>query len=169
MARLRNKAPLQSIKNILDGTFTGVSAGVTTDFVVADTVNNYTGSVDQVPIGCHIKAIWVEYSYSFSQGFPTRMDMYICKKPGIVSITPYPVPGSTGGNVARKFIFLERKGLGNASSDNFGVDSTSRGFSGWIRIPKRYQRMGDGDQIIIRYGSASDYNVCTKVIYKWKI
>ncbi len=63
MARLRNKAPLQSIKNILDGTFTGVSAGVTTDFVVADTVNNYTGSVDQVPIGCHIKAIWVEYSY----------------------------------------------------------------------------------------------------------
>ncbi len=166
---VRSKAPLQSIKNIVDGTFLGVAGGVTTDFIIANAVNDYTGIVSDVQIGCHIKAVWIEYSYQFTQTAQGRMDMYLCKKPGVASITAYPVPGSTGGDNARKFIFLERKGLGNVPSAAAGTDSVSRGFAGWVKIPKRYQRMGENDQFIIRFGSSSNYSVCNKIIYKWKI
>ncbi len=167
---VRSKAPLQSVKNIVDGTFITVAGGVTTDLVVALTVNDYTGTSNNVPIGCHIKAVWVEYSYQNSETLAGgRVDMYMCKVPGVTSIAAYPVPGSTSGDKARKFIFLERKGLFNISSDAFGLGSTARGFAGWVRIPKRYQRMGEDDELVIRIGSSSDYSACVKTIYKWKI
>ncbi len=95
--------------------------------------------------------------------------MFMCKVPGLAGIGNFPVPGNTSGAAARKFIFLERKGLFNLSSDAFGTGSTVRGFAGWVRIPKRYQRMGETDQIVIRIGSSEDYSACLKIIYKWKI
>jgi len=168
MPRLRQRGMTQvnSVKNILDLTATGVAAGVTTDLVVASAVNNYTGLVGEVPIGGSVKNIYISYSYNFSQGFPTRMDMFVCKKLGPMSLAGFPVPGNTSGNNHRKLIFLEIKGLGSASSDAFGQDSQIRGFSGWLKIPKRFRRMGENDQIAIRFGSASNYNICVKVIYK---
>ncbi len=167
---IRSKAPLQSVKNIVDGTFITVAGGTTTDFVVATTVNDYTGTTNNVPIACHIKAIWVEYSYQSSET-PTggRVDMFMCKVPGVTGVAGFPVPGATGGDVHRRFIFLERKGLFNLSSDAFGLGSTARGFSGWVKIPRRYQRMAEGDDFVIRIGSSSDYSACVKCIYKWKI
>ncbi len=164
--RRRGMAPVVSVKNIVDLTATGVSAGVTTDLVVATGVNNYTGLATEVPIGGQVKNIYISYSYNFNQGFPTRMDMFVGKADGPIGPVNFPVPGNTTGSVYRKFIFLEIKGLGSASSDAFGQDSQIRGFSGWLKIPKRFRRMGEGDRLFIRFGSASDYNICVKVIYK---
>ncbi len=170
-ASVRSKAPLQSVKNIVDGTFISVAGGVTTDLVVAQAVNDYTGTSNNVPIGCHIKAVWVEYSYqdSDSDTIGGRTDMYMAKLPGMTTVAQFPVPGSTSAHAARRFIFLERKGLFNLSSNAFGTGSVARGFAGWVRIPKRYQRMGEFDQILIRIGSSNDYSACVKTIYKWKI
>ncbi len=164
--RSRQGAPITSSKNILDLTATGVAAGVTTDLEIVSTVNDYTGGAAQVPIGAHVKNVWISYSYNFAQGFPTRMDMYICKQQGVLGIANLPVPGNTTGHTFRRQIFLEIKGLGSASSDAFGQDSQIRGFSGWVHIPKRFQRMGEDDKILMRMGSASNYNVCVKAIYK---
>ncbi len=163
----RQGAPIVSVKNILDLTATGVAAGVTTDLVIASSINNYTGGAGDVPIGCQVKNVWVSYSYNFAQGFPTRMDMFICKQPGSLGVASIPVPGNTTGDVFRRQIFLEIKGLGSASSDAFGQDSQIRGFSGWVKIPKRFRRMGEGDRLLMRMGSASNYNVCVKIIYKF--
>lgn len=159
--------PVVSVKNILDLTATGVSAGVTTDLVIAKGVNAYTGGAGEVPIGGQVKNIYISYSYNFAQGFPTRMDMYVVAKPAGLGVGTLPVPGNTTGDAARRFIFLEIKGLGSASSDAFGQDSQIRGFSGWLKIPKRFRRMGEDSQLLMRFGSASDYNICVKVIYKF--
>ncbi len=159
--------PVVSAKNILDLTATGVAAGVTTDLGIAVGVNNYTGVAGTVPIGANVKNIYFSYSYNFAQGFPTRMGMYICKKPAGIGTGTMPVPGNTSGDPFRRFIFLEMKGLGSASSDAFGQDSQIRGFSGWLKIPKRFRRIGEDDQLFLRVGSASNYNVCVKVIYKY--
>ena len=165
--RQRMVPPVVSAKNILDLTATGVAAGVTTDLVVAQGVNNYVGNAGTVPIGAAVKNIYISYSYNFAQGFPTRMDMYVAKRPAASGIAAYPVPGNTTGSPSRRFIFLEVKGLGSASSDAFGQDSQIRGFSGWLKIPPRMRRIGEDDEIIIRFGSASNYNICVKVIYKF--
>ncbi len=166
--RRRFQAPVRSNKEIIDLTATGVAAGVTTDLLVATAVNDYTGLIGTCPIGCKIKAIFISYSYNFAQGFPTRMDMYVAKIPAGFGVGGFPVPGATGGSLFRKYIFLEVKGLGSASSDAFGQDSQIRGFQGWLMIPKRFQNMAEGDFLAIKFGSASNYNICTKVIYKWK-
>jgi len=170
MPRFRRRqglAQVRSAKNIIDLTATGVAAGVTTDLVVALGVESFTGSAGTVPIGASVKNIFISYSYNFAQGFPTRMDMFVAKKLGPMSTAAFPVPGATGSSTHRKLIFLEIKGLGSASSDAFGQDSQIRGMSGWLKIPQRYRRMGDQDAIIMRFGSASNYNICVKVIYKW--
>ncbi len=159
--------PVVSAKNILDLTATGVAAGVTTDLVVALGVNDYTGVAGTVPLGANVKNIYISYSYNFAQGFPTRMDMFVCSRPAGLGIGTVPVPGNTTGDAFRRFIFLEIKGLGSASSDAFGQDSQIRGFSGWLKIPKRFRRMGEGTELIIRFGSASNYNICCKIIYKF--
>ncbi len=156
-----------SAKNILDLTATGVAAAVTTDLTVAVGVNNYIGTAGTVPIGASVKNIYISYSYNFAQGFPTRMDMYVVKKAAGTATATLPVPGNTSGDPSRKLIFLEIKGLGSASSDAFGKDSQIRGFSGWLKVPQRFRRIGEDDQLMMRFGSASDYNICVKVIYKY--
>jgi len=147
--------------------FLAVAAAVTTDFVVASSVNDYTGAIGTCPIGAKIKAIFIDYSYNSNSSISNgRMDFYLCKNPNI-GLANFPIPGATGGNAKRKFIFLERKGLNPVATAGFGANSQLARGAGWIRIPKRFQNMAEGDSMTIRIGSSIDYNFCIKTIYKW--
>ncbi len=151
--------PINSVKNIVDGTFLGVAAATDQDVTLASTVNNYTGLVNEVPIGAKVSSI-----YLFVQILPTlgtaNVDWYVMRKPGGVTT---PTPGATGGSTGRKYILHEEKGIpGNAGDGAYPLT-----FKGVIKIPRGRQRMGEGDSIFLRARGADIYNLCVKCIYKF--
>ncbi len=153
--------PINSVKNIVDSVLLGVTGGTITNVDVAVTVNDYTGTANEVPIGCKISSV-----YLFIQILPAlgtaNVDWFIAKAPNAV-ITALPVPGATGGTLERKYILHEEKGIpGNAGDGAYPLT-----FKGVIKIPKGRQRFGEGDRIRIRVRGADDYNACVKCIYKF--
>ncbi len=154
--------PVRSVKEVVDGVFLNVAGGTTTVVDVASAVNDYTGQVGTCPIGASIKALFVEASYSAgvaAASRSTRIDWLLGKAPSNLPFTI--VPGSTGGDPERKWVFHESKGLGGA----VGEDISKKG--GWIRVPPKMTRMGEDDKLEFRIGSSDVYNFCLKVIYKW--
>lgn len=162
MARGFSKRPINSVKNIVDSTLLGVSAGTRSSIIVANAVNDYTGGVTDVPTGAVIKSV-----YLFVQILPTlgtaNVDWYFTKRPGLAaSIAPI-LPGLTGGAPERKWIMHEEKGIpGNAGDGAYPLT-----FKGVINIPRGRQRMGEDDDLIVVTTGVDIHNVCVKCIYKW--
>ncbi len=157
-----SKRPINSVKNIVDGTFLTVGAGTVTAVILASTVNDYTGGVADVPIGAKISSIYIYVSIQ-QQSVNSNVDFYICNFPSPMAVAQLPVPGATGGDPFRKFILHEEKGLPGAANNG----SPPHVFRGVIRIPKGRQRMGELDQIRLQARGAAAYDLCVKCIYKF--
>ncbi len=153
--------PINSVKNIIDGTFLGVAAGVITTVSVFDVVNDYTGLSTQVPIGAKVSSIYLFVQIQ-PEAVGTNVDWYIWKGPGNISAT-MPTPGTTGGNVNRRYILHEEKGI--PGTLNNGAPPLT--FRGVIKIPKGRQRAGEADTMQIRIVGAAVYDACVKIIYKF--
>lgn len=151
--------PVRSNKEIVDGVFLNVAAGVITRIAVAQSVNDYTGAVGTCPIGSSIKAIYLEASY-FGRSGGGRLDWYMGKSPG--NNLTLPVPGATGGDDNRKWVFHESKGL-----QALNIAGSPAKKSGWLKIPGKMSRMGEDDRIELAIGSSVAYDFCLKAIYKW--
>ncbi len=153
---------MASNKNILDGTFLGVAAGVTTEVTVAAAVNDYVGGATEVPIGARIKSVYLFVQMISTTG-TSNHDWYFMKRPGINSSVAPPTPGTIGGNKARKFVLHEEKGIpGNAGDGAYPLT-----FKGVIKIPKQYQRMGEDDDLMVIMRAVDISNACVKCIYRW--
>ncbi len=162
--RRRFRYPVRHNKETVDIVTLVVAAGVTSRIVIAQSVNDYIGTVGSMPISAKVKAFWIEISYTKSESTVGRLDWYLAKEPAGVALTP--TPGATGGTLQRKYIFLERKGL--TSNDGLLEQGGSPArFAGWIMVPKRFQNMAEGDAFQLAFGSSTVHNVCAKVIYKW--
>ncbi len=163
VARFRGRGmslrPINSVKNIVDGVFLGVAAATVTTAILAATVNNYIGGVTEVPIGAKVSSV-----YLFVQILPTagtaNVDWYVAKFPS--GAIP-PAPSLTGGNVFRKFILHEEKGIpGNAADGAYPLT-----FKGVIKIPRGRQRFAEGDSLKLFLRGADIHNACFKCIYKF--
>ncbi len=152
--------PIHTNKEIVDSVTLGVSGGINTTVALATAVNDYTGAVGTCPLGASIKAMNIQVTYQSNEATTGRLDWYLMKNPA--NQITQPIPGATGGDPARKFIFHEEKGI---NPDDDGNAPTMN--KGWISIPKRYQRMGEDDRIILRFGASDIHDVCIKAIYKW--
>ncbi len=163
MARYRralSMRPINSRKEIIDSTLLGVAAATVSTVTIAVAVDNFVGSIGTCATGSVIKG-----GYWFVQILPTagtaNVDAYIAKAPGNVT-SNLPVPGATGGNVNRKYILHEKKGIpGNASDGAYPMT-----IEGAFKIPKGRQRMGENDQISIVVRGTDIHNACIKAIYK---
>ncbi len=163
------KRPITSNKEIIDVTSLTVAAGVTTDVVVALSVNDYLGTVGTCPLGATILGFYIEASVIDVSGsdLSHRIDWYIGKREEL-AIGSWPVPGATGGSFLRSKIFHEEKGiLPSSAVVGRGVQQVrTRTF---VRVPKSKRRMGEAFSWFIRAGSSGSYSVCFKIIYKWYI
>lgn len=142
-----------------------VAGGTTTDIDIASTVNSYTGTVGTVPIGASILGFYLETSINNVDNIVGRTDWFLCKRTSGTPFTSFPTPATTGGHVFRKWIFHESKGIGQGTATTGGGQSTR--MREFIKIPKRYRRMGEADDWSIRVGSSENYSFCLKCIYKW--
>ncbi len=164
MARYRSRSmalrPINSVKNVVDGVFLGVAAGVQTLTTLAATVNDYTGGNTEVPIGAKVSSIYLFVQMISGDSGIANSDFYIMKRPSGVT---EPTPGATGGSVSRKFILHEEKGIPGNALDG----AAPLTFRGVIRIPRGRQRFAEGDVIRLVARSADVYNMCVKCIYKF--
>ncbi len=156
MARMR--PTINTRKEIVDSTLLGVAAAQNSVVDVAQVVNDYTGTVGTVEVGTKISWIYLFVQIISATG-TANVDFYVIKFP---AGTTLPTPGATGGNVARKYILHEEKGIpGNAADGAYPLT-----FKGVIKIPRGRQRMAEGDQISVVLRGTDIYNACVKCIYK---
>ncbi len=152
--------PINSVKNIFDATFITVAGGTSTVLDVSTCVNNYTGSVADVPIGSKINSIYFFVQIG-QDSVNSNVDFYIIQNPA--NELTLPIPGGTGGHRERRFILHEEKGL----PGNYNSGQSPLTFKGVIKIPKGRQRQGEDDKIQIVLRGAAAYTGCVKAIYKF--
>ncbi len=91
------------------------------------------------------------------------MDLYLMKNPGD-NLTP-PSPISVGSSNEKKFVFKQWRFMVMRNQDG----NTPFHWEGWIRIPKRYQRMGTDDTFhfadVVTSGVTG--HLSGLFIYKW--
>ncbi len=157
-----NLRPVNSIKNQVND-----QAGLTTtqtEFVLANAVDSATTAVDRdVEKGCSINAMYLMINAEGTGGnsVVNVLDIYLFKNPG----NNLTAPGAKvwGTSNEKKFIFkCWRWLLPNIDNGGLGMH-----WEGWIKIPKRYQRMGTNDQISLVADTDVTTNYCHSVIYKW--
>ncbi len=163
MARYRRNnlrlRPINSVKNIIDSVAIGVTAAAVTTVDLGTVVNAYTGGIGEIPIGAKVSSV-----YLFVQAIPEAavgvVEFLVGKKPTGVTL---PVPGSSGGDPARKYILHEEKGIPGV----FNNGAPPLTFRGVIRIPRGRQRMAEGDKIQLKIRGSTVYDTCVKCIYKF--
>lgn len=151
--------PVNSVKNIQDSTQIGVTGGTNASVSIAAAVNAYSGAVNEVPIGAKVNAVYLFVQIA-CDSTTANVDWYIGKFPSGLTL---PNPGSTGGNVYRRYILHEGKGL----PGNYAAGSSPLTFEGVIRIPKGRKRFAEGDAITFVARGGSQFSLCVKAIYKF--
>ncbi len=157
--------PVNSMKN--SHAASGGLTGTQTNVIIAKAVNSPSSATgtDEVVHGSSIKAIWVVIDtcglggtgvLNFFQGF-------LMKNPG-ANLTP-PAPISVGTSNEKKFVIKEWFGMIMRNQDG----NAPLHWEGWIKIPKRYQRMGTDDTWVIAMQATSGLtgHFGLQAIYKW--
>lgn len=141
---------INSVKHIVDE-----SAAITTTNVVKDIAKAVNAPSNTVTTDCHhgatIKAIWISIDFCGLAGSGTQQNTvaYLFYNPG-ANLTP---PGvlATGSSNEKKFIIKTWAMMTMRNQDG----NPPYHWEGWIRIPKRYQRLGTDDIWQIVYGTSN--------------
>ncbi len=154
--------PINSVKNVLDSSG-GIVATTVLSVPIATAVDAYAGGAVEVPIGAKVFSFYLSVfiESDAAEGVSNLVDWHIAVVPS--GLAGLPNPGSTGGNALRKFIIHEEKGLAGFN-DHKGLPMI---FKGVIKLPRGYQRMSDGMQILFRAFSPTAGLFCIKAIYKF--
>ncbi len=154
---------INSIKNVVDSSS---STGTTTQStLLAKAVNSPVSTViNDVSNGCIIKAIWLSFDVCglAGTGVLQRTNCYIFKNPG-ANLTA-PGPFSVGASNEKKFVFKQWQIMTMRNQDG----NVPFHWEGWIKIPKRYQRMGTDDTLLFVFATdAAAGHQSIQCIYKW--
>ncbi len=156
------KRPINSVKHVIDSSGALVTGTVSINQIaVAGRLSDATTPVT-VTTGCNVGPIYLSvFVLGTTGGDSGLVDWYLWKEPAnLIQTIDEPTPGNTGISPLRRFIFHEEKGLAATQ------DGTPMVFKGVIKIPPRFRRMGDGDQIKLHLLSDFPATFCIKSIYK---
>ncbi len=155
--------PVNSMKNVVTDTEAYTTSLVITQ--IAKAVDTPTTAVDiEVQRGSTIKAIWLSLDFCglAGSGALQTTSVYLMKNPG-ANLT---APGafSIGSSNEKKFVIKQWHQMTMRNQDG----NPPYHWEGWIKIPKRFQRMGTDDLWVIG-GQVSTItgHMTVQVIYKW--
>ncbi len=159
MQRRRGLNPIQSYKHIVDlEDITPVVAGVQTFLTLADVVEARTGAVNQCIVGEHVYRMHVDLDILLdSSAIGGTFEIGLIKLRSGQSI---PAVGSMGTSNLRNQMFYQMAGM--LTPNDGGKVRLSR----WIKIPKSFQRMREGDDILLLFVSNVAYDYKCQTIYK---
>ncbi len=155
---------INSIKNVFNSQI-GIT-GTATSTVLAKAVNTPLPTVtSDTSQGCVIKAIYIQLDVcgTGAAGVLNVGDIYLIKNPGNNLTNPAPI--SQGSSNEKKFIFKTWRFMIMRVQDGGQVFH----WEGWVKIPKRYWRMGTDDTItMVSQATASQTgHLSVQAIYKW--
>ncbi len=158
------QAILTSIKNVHLAQ-TGIT-GTTDSETLAKAVTSPSPTVtNDVSHSCIIKALWITMDACGlgGTGVLNVFDMYLIKNPGANLTGPAPI--SVGSSNEKKFIFKQWRAMIMRNQDG----NVPFHWEGWIKIPKRYQRMGTDDllQLVFACTTGVTGHFAYQCIYKW--
>ncbi len=155
--------PVNSNKNVVD--FTASTGIADASNIIALTVDSAANtSATEVERGCSIKAIWLSFDVCglAATGILQRTNLYIIKNPG-ANLT-FPGIFTVGTSNEKKFVFKQWQFMTMRNQDG----NNPGHWEGWIPIPKRYQRMGADDTIVLRFATSTvTGHISSQAIYKW--
>ncbi len=158
------RSVVTSIKNVHRGQFGITGTNTVTDLAKAVTAPSPTVSND-VSHGCIIKALYIFYDCcgTGGTGVLNVIDAYLIKNPG-ANLTP-PAVLSVGSSNEKKFVIKQWRFMGMRNQDG----NAPFHWEGWIKIPKRYQRMGTDDKwtFVVACTTALTGHADIQAIYKW--
>ncbi len=155
---------INSIKNVFQAAF-GIT-GTLTSLNFAKAVNTPLSTVSSdVSNGCLIKAVYISFDACglAGTGVIENFTAYIWKNPG-ANLTP-PDPESVGTSNEKKFVFKMWRAMIMRNQDG----NVPYHWEGWIKIPKRYQRMGTDDRLefVIECTASLTGHAQLLALYKW--
>ncbi len=155
---------VNSIKNVHRSQF-GLT-GANTETILAKAVNTPLSTVSSdVSNGCIIKAVYciIDFCGTGGTGVLNVVDGYLMKNPG-ANLTP-PAAIGVGTSNEKKFVFKQWRSMAMRNQDG----NNPFHWEGWIKIPKRYQRMGTDDTLITQFActTALTGHASVEFIYKW--
>ncbi len=162
MNRKLRLVTINSEKHVVNGTIAVTSTNTVLLLAKAVTAPSNTVTTD-----CHrggtIKAIWISLDICglAATGIFQEQAVYLIKNPGD-NLTP---PGvfTVGSSNEKKFVFKQWMYMTMRNQDG----NPPYHWEGWIKIPKRYQRMGTDDTLQLVFGSnTSTGHGFANVIYK---
>ncbi len=158
------RAVVNSIKNVFKATAGLTGATNTFTFAKAVTAPSPTVTSD-VSHGCLVKAVYVilDACGLGGTGVLNTFNAYLIKSPG--ANLSLPLPNSTGSSNEKKFIIKEWQGMIMRNQDG----NSALHWEGWIKIPKRYHRMGTDDIWVLASQCSSGLtgHITVAMIYKW--
>ncbi len=162
----RNFGPRPVINSIKNVFYAELSTGTTAvNTILAKAVDApVTAVASDCLRGCIIKAIWVSFDVCglAATGVLQTTSMFLIKNPG-ANLT-LPSPRSEGTSNEKKFIFKTWNAMTMRNQDG----NVPYHWEGWIKIPKRYQRMGTDDLIQMRFlTTTAAGHASVQSIYKW--
>ncbi len=172
----RGKRPLR-IKHVID-TSTVIGAGVNTVIQPPiDGVDAYAlADVNGCPTGSTVRGFYMSF-FAISEGGEIAsevplVDWYVIHNPGgafgvTFDADNLPTPGATGSHKNKRFIFHEEKGL--AGGGDVSLAGVPMVFKGVIGIPKKWQRIGQDDTVLICGRANFNTKLCIKVLYHHEV
>ncbi len=157
--------PINSMKNSVN--FSGGLSSTQVDTILAKAVNSPQSAAapEEVVHGATIKAMYIilDVCGLGGTGVLNNFGGYLMKNPG-ASLTP-PAPGGIGTSNEKKFIIKEWAGMIMRNQDG----NAPLHWEGWIKIPRRYHRMGTDDTwlLSVKCSSGVTGHFSMRSIYKW--
>ncbi len=147
MRRRRYSGPRPVINTIKHQVNIAVgTTGTNQTQLIAKAVNTPLSTVNSdCPQGCIIKAVYVTINGCGlgGTGVLNNMNIYLMKNPG--NNLTAPAANAVGTSNEKKFVFKQWFFMIMRNQDG----NTPFHWEGWIPVPKRYQRMGTDDTLII--------------------
>ncbi len=155
--------PVDSTKNITHNEAT--TAATIVEIVLVNAIDAPTNAVvNSIQRSATVKAIWISLDLCglAATGVLQTTRVYLMKNPGN-NLTP-PLPGTEGSSNEKKFIFKQWSAMTMRIQDG----PTPYHWEGWVKIPKRYQRFGIDDRLVLEFAtSAGGGHLAIESIYKW--
>ncbi len=156
-------AIVNSIKNVVNSTL-GLTTTLQQVPLVLAVNSPVSTTQNEVSNGCLVKAIWLSIDFCglAATGILQRASVYLAKNPG--NNLTMPDAFAVGTSNEKKFVFKMWTQMTMRNQDG----NPPYHWEGWVKIPKRYQRIGTDDQISIfaEVDSATGH-FSVEAIYKW--
>ncbi len=167
--RMSRLHPVNTLKHTIDRQ-EAIAGGSETDLGLVSVVENASSTVaTNIDVGSHVRAIFLNVQVvntTDATGLINNVYMYIYGNPGNnINAANFPAVNEVGTSDARKQIFHQEMAMLSDANDSIPITL----FKGVLKIPRKFQRGGVNDAIVIRIGTptgGAGINACVQCIYK---